>query len=146
MKRSLILFALLALGACTAKSPDRTADRKEILEGEKAWGQAFVKGDAPTVERLLASDFLGIDPSGATYDRAKMLNEVKAGPNSTSDELGNVIVRFYGDTAIAQGSEHEVGPAPGKAERDSIWTDVWVKQDGHWKIEAAEDLTPQSGA
>ena len=144
MKRPLILLALLALGACQVREPDRTADRKEILEGEKAWGQAFVKGDAATVERLLATDFLGVDPTGMTYDRSKMLNEVKAGPNSTSDELGNVIIRFYGDTAIAQGSEHEVCPPPGKVERDSIWTDVWVKKDGHWKIEAAEDLTPQT--
>lgn len=142
MRRALILAGLLALGACTARAPDRAADRKEILEGERAWGQAFVTGDAATVQRLLADDFQGVDPSGLVYSKSRMLAEVKAGPNSTSDTLGNVVVRFYGDTAIAQGTEHEVGPPPEKAGRDSIWTDVWVKQDGHWKIEAAEDLTP----
>ena len=144
MRRLAILLGLLALGACTASDPERTADRKEILEGERAWGQAFVTGDAATVERLLADDFKGVDPSGLIYDKSKMLKEVKAGPNSTSDTLGAVIIRFYGDTAIAQGSEHEVGPPPAKSERSSIWTDVWVKQNGHWKIEAAEDLTPES--
>lgn len=146
MNRAAILLALLALGACTAKDPERTADRKEILEGEKAWGQAFVTGDAAIVERLLASDFKGVDPTGLIYSKSDMLKEVRAGPNSMSDTLGNILVRFYGDTAIAQGSEHEVGPPPGKFERDSIWTDVWVKQDGHWKIEAAEDLTPDPNA
>jgi ketosteroid isomerase-like protein len=143
MRRAALLLALLALGGCAARDPLRIADRKEILEGERAWGQAFVIGDAAAVERLLAADFMGVDPTGIVYDKSKTLQAVKAGPNSTSDTLGTVIVRFYGDTAIAQGSEHEVGPAPGKAERDSIWTDVWVKQGGHWRIEAAEDLTPQ---
>ena len=142
MKPSLILLGLLALGGCSARDADHTADRKEILDGEKAWGQAFVKGDAATIERLLASDFLGVDPTGVTYDRARMLNEVRTAAHSTSDDLGTVIVRFYGDTAIAQGSEREVGPPPEKAEHVSVWTDVWVKKDGHWKIEAAEDVTP----
>ncbi|MDB5413217.1 MAG: hypothetical protein JWR10_1552, partial [Rubritepida sp.] len=116
----------------------------EILEGERAWGQAFVTGDAATIDRLLAADFTGIDPTGVVYDKPKMLKAASAGPNSTSVTLGTVIVRFYGDTAIAQGSEHEVGPAPGKIERDSLWTDVWVKQGGHWRIEAAQDVTPQA--
>jgi ketosteroid isomerase-like protein len=144
MKRAVALLALLALGACTARDPERTADRKEILEGERAWGQAFVTGDAATIDRLLAADFTGIDPTGIVYDKPKMLKAASAGPNSTSVTLGTVIVRFYGDTAIAQGSEHEVGPAPGKIERDSLWTDVWVKQGGHWRIEAAQDVTPQA--
>lgn len=144
IRRLAILSALLALSACAGQAPDRTADRKEILDGEKAWGQAFVTGDAATIERLLAADFKGVDPTGLIYDKAKMLTEVRRGPNDTSDTLGNVIIRFYGDTAIAQGSEQEVGPPPEKAERASMWTDVWVKQGGHWRIEAAEDLTPQS--
>lgn len=143
MKRLTAVFALLTLCACTAREPDRTADRKEILDGEKAWGQAFVTGDADTIRRLLATDFQGVDPTGRVYARSDMLQEVTAGPKSTSDTLGTVIVRFYGDTAIAQGSEHEVGAPPAKEETDTIWTDVWVKQDGHWKIEAAEDVTPQ---
>jgi hypothetical protein len=143
MNRSIALVALLMLGACAAPDHERTADRKEILEGERAWGQAFVTGDDATIERLLASDFKGIDPTGVIYDKSKMLKAVRAGPNSTSNTLGTVLIRFYGDTAIAQGSEHEVGPAPAKVERVSLWTDVWVKQDGHWKIEAAQDVTPQ---
>lgn len=142
MKPLPILLTLLALGACTAREPDRTADRKEIMAGEQVWSQAFVKGDADAIRPLLADDFQGIDSNGVVYDKSRLLNEVKAGPNSTSDTLGTVVVRFYGDTAIAQGAEHEVGAPPEKEERDSLWTDVWVKKDGHWRIEAAQDVTP----
>ncbi|MBS0331776.1 MAG: nuclear transport factor 2 family protein [Proteobacteria bacterium] len=146
MRRFAFPLALLALAACTPRAPDRAADRKEIMDGEQAWGQAFVTGDAAAIERLLAPDFQGVDPSGKVYAKSDMLREVNATAHSTSDTLGNVMIRFYGDTAIAQGTEHEVGPAPGKEERDSIWTDVWVKKDGHWRIEAAEDLTPDPNA
>jgi hypothetical protein len=142
--RFAIFLGLLALGACSGLEPDRTADRQKIVDGERAWGQAFVTGDAATIQRLLADDFQGIDSTGIVYGKAKTVAAVKAGPNSTSTALGSVVVRFYGDTAIAQGSDHEVGPPPDRVERDSLWTDVWVKQDGHWRIEAAQDVTPQS--
>ncbi|HET6970428.1 MAG TPA: DUF4440 domain-containing protein, partial [Phenylobacterium sp.] len=71
-----------------------------------------------------------------------MLQMIRNGPHLTSDQVGAVKIRFYGDTAVAQGSEHEVGPPPEKREVDHVWTDVWVKKAGQWRIVAAEDLDP----
>jgi hypothetical protein len=53
-----------------------------------------------------------------------------------------VTVRFYGDRAVAQGHEREVGPAPQRRAADRVWTDTWVRSGGHWRIVAAEDLDP----
>jgi ketosteroid isomerase-like protein len=133
-----LTWAFLALAGCT----DRKADERAIIAGEKAWGGAFVTGDAATIDRLLAPDFAGIDPHGKAYDKPTMLRAVREGPNITSDQVGAVRVRFYGDTAIAQGSEHEVGPAPQRKPADRVWTDVWARKAGAWRIEAAEDLDP----
>jgi hypothetical protein len=51
-----------------------------------------------------------------------------------------VKVRFFGDTAVAQGSEsweRRTGkPRLGRF----VWTDTWVRRNGHWQIVAAEDL------
>jgi Domain of unknown function (DUF4440) len=130
----------LALVGCA----DHGRDSREILQGERDWGQAFVTGDAATVERLLAVDFSGVGSDGVIYDKARMLSEVRQGPNLMLDTLGAVTIRFYGATAIAQGREHEVGPPPQRAAHDSVWTDVWVRRNGRWRIEAAEDLTPKA--
>jgi aminopeptidase C len=49
-----------------------------------------------------------------------------------------VKVRFYGNTAIAQGSE-SWEKRSGERGR-FVWTDTWLLRNGHWQIVAAEDL------
>ena len=55
-----------------------------------------------------------------------------------SNRANDIKVRFYGDTAVAQGSE--------TWERRSVergrfvWTDTWVRRDGKWQMVAAEDV------
>ena len=123
-----------------AVAPDD--DRAAILAGERAWGQAFVTGDATVVERLLGDDFAGIAPTGKSYSKAEMIADLLRGPNITSDEVGPVDIRFYSDMAIAQGGEHEVEPVPERKPADRVWTDIWVRRAGRWWIVAAQDLDP----
>jgi hypothetical protein len=57
-----------------------------------------------------------------------------------SDSLNDVVVRFYGDTAIAQGSDSWIAV---KGEKGRfVWTDVWLKRGGKWQVVASEDLIP----
>ena len=61
-----------------------------------------------------------------------------AGKYFSSNELGEVVVRFYGDVAIAQGSESWIRKS---GERGRwVWMDTWLKRNGRWQVEAAEDL------
>jgi hypothetical protein len=138
-------LALFAITTAAAPPPSRAADERAIIAGERAWGQAYVTGDVATIERLLAPDFAGVDTHGAFYDKAMVLKEVAAGPNSTLDEVGPVKVRFYGAAAIAQAREHEVGPAPARKSAERVFTDTWVKLGGRWRIVAAEDVDPDAG-
>ena len=123
-------------------SATREADERIIAEGERAWGQAYVTGDLATVRHLLADDFLGVDPRGRIYNKAAVLSDVREEPHSLLDEVGPVTVRFYGDTAIAQAHERQVGPAPERDPTRTVFTDTWVKLGGQWRIVAAEDLDP----
>jgi hypothetical protein len=70
-------------------------DRQVIIDGERAWGQAFVTRNAAEIDRLLADDFLGVDPHGKRYDKASVRNDVRQGSHLTSDEVTNIGVRFY---------------------------------------------------
>ena len=55
-----------------------------------------------------------------------------------SNRLNDVKVRFYGNTAIAQGSE-TWEKRSGERGR-FVWTDTWLWRNGRWQIVAAEDL------
>jgi hypothetical protein len=56
-----------------------------------------------------------------------------------SDHLDYANVRFFGDVAVAQGSEtltHKDG-----TKKLSVWVDTWIRRNGQWQIIVAEDVT-----
>ena len=139
---ALLTIAVATLPAEAKPNPNPERDLQAIISGERAWGQAFVTGDAAEVDRLLADDFVGVDTRGRRYNKVSVLNDVRMGPHLTSDEIGTVVVRFYGNTAIAQADEHEIGPVPEEKRLERVFTDTWVRMRGRWRIVAAEDLDP----
>ncbi len=58
-----------------------------------------------------------------------------------SNHLNHVKVRFFGNTAVAQGDESWEKQAGEQRHGRYVWTDTWVLRNGHWQIVAAEDLT-----
>lgn len=99
----------------------------------------MASGDTAVIERIIADDFIGVDPQGKTYGKASMVADTRKAPQFfLSNRLNDVKVRFYGDTAIAQGSEswERRSGARGRF----VWTDTWLRRDAQWQIVAAEDL------
>ena len=132
-----------ALCHCTQPHDQNEAERF-IIESERQWAESVASGDTGVIERILADDYLGIDPKGNLYDKAKMIADTRNAPKYfASNHLNDVKVRFYGDTAIAQGSESWQRH---NGERGRfVWTDTWIRRDGCWQIVAAEDLiAPES--
>jgi ketosteroid isomerase-like protein len=53
----------------------------------------------------------------------------------TSDELSDMKVRVFGNTAIVIGRLHLVGKdKDGSFDRNMIFTDTFVKRDGRWQV------------
>jgi uncharacterized protein (TIGR02246 family) len=140
-----VAAGLLSTSAGASPAQGEAAARREIEAGERAWGQAFVRGDVATVQRLLADDFVGVSPGGETYGKAQMLDELRTAPHETSDRIDGLSVRLYGDTAIAQARERVVGPPPELKPSQTVFTDTWIRRAGRWRIVAAEDLDPGAG-
>ena len=138
-------FSCLLLCQC-AKPSDQKADELYIRDSERQWAESVASGDASVVERILANDFIGVDPHGRIYDKAKMISDTREGPKFfASNHLNEVKIRFYGDTAVAQGSE-SWERRTGERGR-FVWTDTWLRRNDRWEIVAAEDLTvPEPGA
>jgi ketosteroid isomerase-like protein len=126
--------------ASVSSSQDRTADEAAIREAAAAWADAFTRGDVDRVDSILADDFVGTAKDGSLYDKPTMLGWVRAGPNVTSSETTVDRIRFFDEIAIATGSDSMVGPAPEMRRIKSVWTDVWIRRDGRWRVIAAHDM------
>jgi ketosteroid isomerase-like protein len=135
---SLLLVALLVTSARDAQQGNA---ENYIKRSESEWAAAASKGDTGAVKRILADDFLGIAPDGSSYDKAKEIADtMNDHGNTISNHVNEVKVRFFGETAVAQGSE-TWEQRNGQLKRGTyVWTDTWVRRNNSWQIVAAEDL------
>jgi ketosteroid isomerase-like protein len=143
-RKALLLVAGALIGAiyvASAQESGTAEAERYIKESERQWAESVVTGDAALVERILAEDFVGVDPDGNFYDKAKMVAETReASKYFISNHLNEVKVRFFGDAAVAQGSESWVRRSGSPLRGRFVWTDTWIRRNGKWQIVAAEDL------
>ncbi|HJZ66244.1 MAG TPA: nuclear transport factor 2 family protein [Candidatus Acidoferrum sp.] len=131
-----------AIFAVRAQDSGNVEAERYIKESERQWAESVASGDSSVIERILAEDFIGVDPDGSQYNKAKMVKDTASAPKYfLSNHLNEVKVRFYGDAAVAQGNESWVRRSGTPLHGRFVWTDTWIKRNGKWQIVAAEDLT-----
>jgi ketosteroid isomerase-like protein len=133
----LLLFTSLAHVQPTG---DHVGDRSYIRQAESDWAESVVTNDVSVLKRILADDFIGVDIDGSHYSKADAIKDYARPSEFVSNHLNEIEIRFYGDTAVAQGNESwkKKDGTSGKF----VWTDTWIKRGGKWQIVAAEDLVP----
>lgn len=135
------VVSALGLGMIRAQQDSQAGVEQYIKTSEQQWAEAGIKRDTATVERILADDFLGVAPDGSLYDKSQeVLNAKQNTENFVSNHVNDVKIRFYGDTAVAQGNESWELRAGEPKRGMYVWTDTWVKRNGKWQIVAAEDV------
>ena len=131
---------VLAAAPAWAGSYSRTAAERQIRNSEAAWVAAEVSGDPSVARRILADDYVGVLPDGSVANKAKAVSFFTPANASLGGRLDYVHVRFYGDAAIAQGQETDTRPAGSPLPSGRlIFTDVFVRRAGQWRIVSSED-------
>ena len=108
---------------------------EELLKIEKAFADAIVKNDLEGIGRLVADDWIIIDPNGETVDRARFLEVIKSGA-LTHDmmESEDFRVRVYADAAVVTAITRTKGKFMGQDfSTQERATDVFVRRDGRWQ-------------
>jgi ketosteroid isomerase-like protein len=113
---------------------------REIENLESEWRNGLIQNDVATAARLLADDYLGINPNGTLETKADALALRRSGTMKISSiEPDNVKVHVYGDTAVVT-SQVQVRGRDG--ERDISgryhYTRVYSHKSGEWKIVSFE--------
>ena len=105
---------------------------EELLKLEKAFAEAIVKNDLEGIGRLVADDWIIIDPNGELVDRTRFFEVIKSGA-LTHDmmESEDLRIRVYGDSAVVTGVTRTKGKFMGQEfSTQERATDVFVKRDG----------------
>ena len=125
-----------ALAANATMSPaDMEKARAYIEDSEKQWVASVVSGDVSALQRIIADDVVDVDSQGRYLDKTTMLAEIHEAPKYfSSNVLDGVKVRFFGDVAVAQGSETWEGKNGLPPKGQFFFTDTWVLRDGKWQV------------
>ena len=137
------LLVMLWVVSQFAASADHGYSRAEaeryIKESEAAWAASVATNNPAVVKRILADDVVWV-LDGEIFDKPRAVADAAAGPGDfLSNHLDYAHVRFFGETAVVQGSESWT--RKGGKSGHFIWTDTWVRRNGEWQIVAAEDVS-----
>jgi uncharacterized protein (TIGR02246 family) len=132
---------------------DREAVTRALIEMERRWSESATPAEEiGVVQEIFADDFLGTDTDGKLYTKSEKIEKEKArsvsGREVLSARLDDVKVRFFGDDlAVLYGRESSIRKSKDGKQytRRVVWTDTWLKRDGHWQIIAVQDMVVPSG-
>jgi ketosteroid isomerase-like protein len=139
MKKILAIAALvLTAGVVAAYPPDDVA--QTLMKLENDWAKMALAGDAASLEKLLAPDYVYTNQDGQMASRAEMVSGMKSGTTKYDTfTVGDMKVHVYGDAAVVTGNGHLKGTENGKPVDEQIrFTDTWVKRDGRWVCAATQ--------
>jgi len=145
MIRILIVMILVLTAASMALAQKQSARLSQTerfqqairkLDNERI--QAQIHADRVVLDRIYASDFIGVGPSGTVRTKPQVILDFTSGnlkfQTITTDE---VQIRVYGNMAVETGLSTMIGQDAGKTvPRDNRFTRVWVKRQGHWQLVA----------
>ena len=108
---------------------------EELLKLERAFADAIIKNDLESIGRIVADDWIIVDPNGEIVDRRRFFEVIKSGA-LTHDimESEDFRVRVYGESAVVTAITSTKGKFMGQefSTRERA-TDVFVKRDGRWQ-------------
>jgi ketosteroid isomerase-like protein len=123
----------------TVDSYSRAEAEKYIKDSSSAWAESVASNDASVVKRILADDFVWVR-EGKVLDKSGAVTVAQQGPGDlVSNHLDYANVRFFGDTAVVQGSE--TWTRKGGVAGHFVFIDTWVRRGGIWQIVAAVDVS-----
>lgn len=131
-------FALASLTVPTARAQGAAAGpsvEEQIMKMEKDRAAAVVKGDVAAIASQTSDDYTLINANGQLSGKAQTMDAIKTGSiKLSSNEVSDMKVRVYGDTAIVTGKSTAKGVVGGRELKGPVmFTRVYVKKGGKWQ-------------
>lgn len=141
MAQTLFVVAAALVVSTLGIGAQQNPAEQQLIQIERDWCNAGLKKDAALLGRILADDVTNITNRGVLQTKSEMLADLKDKSSTlTACVDTNVKVRVYGDTAVVTGRGSRSGTLKGVAfkDRQSLWTDTFVRRDGRWQCVATQ--------
>jgi len=149
MRQILIVAALVILNCSftpAQTTPEKANENGEteqvILQLESEGRKATLENDIKANDRLLADNWLNINPDGSITTKAKLLELLKDGSfKIMSIENDEVMVRVYMDAAVVtrRSTTKRAGQGSEVVARQVRFTRVYSKSKGQWQVVSAHN-------
>jgi ketosteroid isomerase-like protein len=129
------VFSVAALTAAPASAQGTASVEEQIKKMEQDRAAAVVKADVATLEGLTSDDYVLINANGQVSNKAETMSLIKTGKiKLTANEVSDMKVRVYGDTAVVTGKSTAKGSINGiELKGPVMFTRVYVKKSGKWQ-------------
>jgi len=148
MKRlpAFTLGILAMIGMTEARSS--VDDEKAVAALDTEYQAAVKNNDVPTMDRILADDFVLVTGLGKTHSKRDLLEEARSkGMQYERQEDSQRKVRVWGDTAVVTALLWAKGTEDGKPFDYKLWfSDVYLKTEKGWRYVFAQASTRIPGA
>ena len=121
---------ILVLSAIALGQYKKGSVEDQLIQLDKAWTSAELKGDKKAAAAMIADDYVGTTQRGEIEDKAHYLAGVV--PNSDMVKSDDYKVTIHGNTAIMT---HR-GTVEGVRNIQFRSTHIWMKRKGKWQIVA----------
>jgi ketosteroid isomerase-like protein len=128
-----VALSLATLPAVLAHAQGSVEEQLMKMERDRA--AAVVKADVAMLEGVTSDDYILINANGQMSDKATTMGDIKTGKiKLTANEVSDMKVRVYGDTAVVTGKSSAQGTVGGRALKGPVmFTRVYVKANGKWR-------------
>jgi ketosteroid isomerase-like protein len=108
---------------------------EELIEVEKELAETIVGNDLEGLGRIVADDWIVIDPNGEIVDRARFFEVIKSGALTHElMESEDLRIRVYGDNAVVTAMTRTRGKFLGQEfSTQERATDVFLRRAGRWQ-------------
>ena len=141
---ALVIFTCLLVPAqTTTEKPHQIGNTEQvILRLESEGREATLKNDIEANDRLLADNWINVNPDGSVTTKAKLMELLKDGSFKIgSIDNDEVMVRVYGDTAVVTGrsTTKRAGQGGEVLTRQVRFTRVYARSKGQWQVVSAHN-------
>ena len=130
----ILLVLLLKALPAGAQASDR-----DIVAGlNRTWIASYEKKDTAAMERILAADFVMVNPAGKKIFREDVIKNVGSKDQDNIAIIDSAEVRIFGNTALVVAYLHFTLTSNGKTSNGTnCYSDLYVKRKGIWQAVAA---------
>lgn len=115
-------------------------DEQQVRQLEHESHEAFLRGDTEAIDRILADDFIFVNPEGRLLTKPDWIADMTSGELTfESIHMDDLQVRIYKDAAVTIGRVTMKGQSKeGGFNAQYCYTAMYVRRDGRWQAVAEQ--------